>query len=237
VIIATKARVRMWDGPDGEGLSRGHLIRAVEDSLRRLHIDTIDLYQCHWPDETTPIEETLSALEGMVQSGKVRAIGLSNYTASQLQEALDTSQTQGIVRCESLQPHYSLLHRQEFEDELADLCVNESIGVIPYSPLAGGFLTGKHRRDTEPESSRGLVKELAANPRAHDVIDILRDIADGNSVPPPQIALAWLMAQPGVTAPIIGARTLDHLLGVVGAVDVTLTDNEIQRLSEASQEF
>ncbi|MBI2913807.1 MAG: aldo/keto reductase, partial [Chloroflexi bacterium] len=150
MVIATKLRGRMWDGPDGEGLGRAHIQRALADSLRRLQVETIDLYQCHWPDENTPIEETLTVFAELIASGKVRYIGASNYTASQLEEALGAADVKGLATFVSLQPHYNLVHRGEFEGNLADLCEREGIAVIPYSPLAGGFLTGKHRRGEDP---------------------------------------------------------------------------------------
>ena len=148
VVIATKLRGRMWDGLNGEGLSRAHIIPAVEDSLRRLQTDYIDLLQVHWYDENTPLEETLSTFDALIQSGKVRYIGASNHPAWRLTKALWASDVNGLVRYESLQPHYSLLHRREFEQELADLCADQSLGVIPYSPLAAGFLAGKYTRES-----------------------------------------------------------------------------------------
>ena len=149
VIIATKARGRMWDGPNGEGLSRVHLLQAVEDSLRRLQTDYIDLYQVHWPDDQTPLEETLSALDSLVRAGKVRYIGASNYPAWLLCKTLWVSDVHHLARFDCLQPHYSLFNRAEFERELQPLCLDQGIGVIPYSPLAAGFLTGKYRRDRD----------------------------------------------------------------------------------------
>ena len=145
----------MWDGPNGEGLSRGHIMAAVEDSLRRLQTDVIDLYQTHWFDAGTPIDETMRALDDLVRQGKVRYLGCSNYPAWRLAKALWTSDTLGLARYDSLQPHYNIAYRAEFERELKPLCQEEGIGVIPYSPLAGGFLTGKYRRDEPvPDSAR-----------------------------------------------------------------------------------
>ncbi len=145
IVLATKARGRMWEGPNGEGLSRGHLIRAVEDSLRRLQTDTIDLYQTHSDDRDTPLDETLRALDDMIDAGKVRYIGASNIHAWRLTSALWASDKHNLTRHDSLQPHYNLAHRAEFERELKPLCEEQGIGVIPYSPLAAGFLTGKYR--------------------------------------------------------------------------------------------
>ena len=154
VVLATKGRGRMWDGPTGEGLSRVHLIRACEDSLRRLGTDYIDLYQTHSFDPDTPIDETMRALDDLQRAGKVRYVGASNYPAWRLAKALWTSDKLGLARYNSLQPHYSLANRADFERELKPLCEEEAIGVIPYSPLAGGFLTGKYRRDKMPDSQR-----------------------------------------------------------------------------------
>ncbi|GAB5491546.1 MAG: aldo/keto reductase [Phototrophicaceae bacterium] len=241
IIIATKVRGRMWEGANGEGLSRHHIIQSVEDSLKRLQTDYIDLYQTHWYDENTPIEETLSALDSLVQSGKVRYIGCSNYPAWRLTKSAWVADVNNLVRYESLQPHYSLFNRQEFERELADLCLDQEIAVIPYSPLAAGFATGKYTRENQsPDSSRtksSLIQKLLANDTAFDVLDILREIAMEKDVPTAQIALAWLLHQKSVTAPIIGARKVEQLTDLVGAVDITLNDSELSRLTEASESF
>lgn len=241
VIIATKARGRMWDGPNGEGLSRAHLLQAVEDSLRRLQTDYIDLYQVHWPDEQTPLEETLSALDSLVRAGKVRYIGASNYPAWLLCKTLWVSDVHHLARFDCLQPHYSLFNRAEFERELQPLCLDQGIGVIPYSPLAAGFLTGKYRRgqagaDTTRASS-GLIQRLTGDPAAYDALDVVRDIAASRQAPVAQIALAWLLANPAVTAPIIGARTVEQLHEVLGAVEVKLSAAEVDRLSQATRAY
>jgi len=241
VVIATKVRGRMWAGANGEGLSRVHIIQAAEDSLRRLNTDYIDLYQAHWYDANTPIDETLAALDSLVGAGKVRYIGASNYPAWRLTKALWASDLRGLVRYESLQPHYSLLHRDEFERELADLTLDQQIGVIPYSPLAAGFLTGKYTRDNHnPDSTRkggGLIQELVSNPKAFDVLDVVREIADGHGVPIAPVALAWQLAKPSVTAPVIGARTVEQLEAVVGATELHLSAEELNRLDEISAGF
>src|SRR5581483_10860582 len=159
-----KVRGRMWEGPDGEGLSRTHILRAVEDSLRRLQIDVIDLYQSHSRDEHTPQEETLCAFDDLIKQGKVRFIGCSNFQAPQLKEALEISKKFQLAHYESLQPHYNLIWRSDFEDELQELCKRENIGVIPYSPLQGGLLTGKYRRGQPiPTGSRGQNNERLQN--------------------------------------------------------------------------
>ncbi len=174
IVLATKARGRMWDGPNGEGLSRMHLIRACEDSLRRLDTDTIDLYQTHFYDADTPIDETLRALDDLVRSGKVRYVGCSNYPAWRLTKALWASDKLGLARYDSLQPHYSLAYRAEFERELKPLCEEEGIGVIPYSPLAGGFLTGKYRRDSIPPSARAEgIQQRYFNDRGFAIVEKL----------------------------------------------------------------
>lgn len=241
VVIATKARGRMWDGPNGEGLSRAHLLQAAEDSLRRLQTDYIDLYQVHWPDDQTPLEETLSALDALVRAGKVRYIGASNYPAWLLCKTLWISDVHHLARFDCLQPHYSLFNRAEFERELQPLCLDQGIGVIPYSPLAAGFLTGKYRRgqadaDTTRANS-GLIQRLIHDPAAHDALDVVREIAAAHQAPVAQVALAWLLANPAVTAPIIGARTVAQLQEVIGAVDIKLSADEVDRLSQATRAY
>lgn len=238
IVLATKVRGRMWDGPNGEGLSRGHIMQAVEDSLRRLDTDYIDLYQSHAFDATTPIEETLRAYEDLVQQGKVRYIGASNYPAWRLVKSLWVSDVNNIVRYESLQPHYNLIHRAEFERELKPVCETENIGVIPYSPLAGGFLTGKYRRDEGiPEGVRGEGSERIQGymtEQNFDLIDLMEQIGEGYGKTIPQVALAWQLSQPVITSPIIGARTVEQLEDSLGAVGFRLTDDEMQQLNEAS---
>ncbi len=240
-VIATKVQGRLWQGPNGMGLSRLHILQAVEDSLRRLGTDYIDLYQTHWPDMETPLDETLAALDSLVQSGKVRYIGCSNYPAWLLLKSLWISDAQGLARFNCHQPHYSLLHRDEFERELAAACLDQGVGVIPYSPLAAGFLTGKYTRTNKsPDSTRsdgGLIQRLLADERAFLTLDLLRDIAADHEVHPAQIALAWQLAQPVITAPIVGARRVDQLLDVVGATEVTLSAGEIARLNEVTTGF
>lgn len=241
VILATKVRGRMWDGPTGEGLSRHHILHAVDDSLRRLGTDYIDLYQTHFPDDNTPLEETLYALDALVQSGKVRYVGCSNHPAWLLMKAAWVSDVRGIARYESLQPHYSLFHRSEYERELSAVCADQTIAVIPYSPLAGGFATGKYSREkAAPETTRGssrLIQRLTSSAAAWDALDVLREIATQHSVPVAQIALAWLLQQPTITSPIIGARRVDQLQEVLGAVDVSLSAEDMQRLNEATASF
>jgi aryl-alcohol dehydrogenase-like predicted oxidoreductase len=235
IVLTTKVRGRMWDGPDGEGLGRAHLIRACEDSLRRLGADWIDLYQPHWFDADTPIEETLRALDDLVRAGKVRAIGCSNHPAWRLCKALWTSDKLGLVRYESLQPHYNLAHRAEFERELKPLCEEEGLGVMPYSPLAGGFLTGKYHRDGVPLSARADgVRKRYFSERGFAILEALERVARARGLTPAQTALAWLLTQPVVTAPIIGANTVEQLTESLGAADVRLAPEEMAALDQAS---
>lgn len=241
LIIATKVRNAMWDAPNGGGLSRQHIMQAVEASLRRLQTDYIDLYQSHWPDWDTEHEETLRAYETLVQQGKVRYIGCSNFPAWYLMKSLWVSDVQRIVRYESVQPHYSMLHRDEYERELMAVCRDQNIAVIPYSPLAAGFLTGKYsRQNPDPDSTRsgrGLVQSLVDDEDAFKVLDEVQRIATARSVNVAQVALAWLLANDTITAPIVGARTVAQLQEVVGAADVTLTADEVETLSRVSQKF
>ena len=233
LIIATKARGRMWDGPDGEGLSRKHLLRAVDDSLRRLQVDTIDLYQSHWPDENTPLEETFRAFEDMIKQGKVRWIGCSNHSADLLQATLDLCAQLNLPRYESLQPHYNLVHRQEYEAKLMALCQQENLGVIPYSPLEGGFLTGKYRQGKTPKHSRGYGNERMhpyMNKQGYAIIEALEEISQGYQATIGQTAIAWLLANPTITSAIVGANTVAQLGEIIKGVNIKLTTAEKARL-------
>ncbi len=236
VVIASKVRGRMWDGPNGEGLSRVHIMKAVEDSLKRLNTDYIDLYQVHWPDWETPLDETLRALDDLVRQGKVRYIGASNYPAWLLCKSLWISDVNGLVRFECLQPHYNLLHRAEFERELQPLCRDQEIGVIPYSPLARGFLTGKYRRDhTPPPNSRAKqdtqLRQMMTE-RNFAVVDKLIELGNARGKTPAQMALGWLLTNPVITSPIIGARTVEQVHESLGAVGLRLSDEEMAILDE-----
>jgi aryl-alcohol dehydrogenase-like predicted oxidoreductase len=237
LVIATKVRGQMSVKPNDEGLSRKHIIISVEDSLRRLQTDYIDLYQAHFYDEHTPIEETLSAFDILIRQGKVRYIGCSNYSAWRLVQALWAADNSGAPRFDSLQPHYNLVHRKEFEQDLAEVCQTYGLGVIPYSPLAGGFLTGKYRKDqTLPESVRaGRVLERYNKDEHYELIDRMKFIAlENGATSISQIALAWLLANPLVTSPIIGPRTIEQLEDNIGAADVNLNLEEKYLLDEAS---
>ena len=235
IVLATKVRGTMWDGPNGAGLSRGHIVQACEDSLRRLQTDYIDLYQTHSYDPDTPIDETMDALDRLLQQGKVRYIGCSNYPAWRLMQALWSSDKQGIARYDSIQPHYNLAHRAEFERELADVCAAYHIGVIPYSPLAGGFLTGKYDRESVPDSARaGGIQSRYFNEAGWRTLDAVRAVADETGSTPIAVSLAWLLAQPVITAPIIGANSVAQLEDSLAAVELTLSAEQLARLTEAS---
>lgn len=236
VVIATKVRGRMGKGPNDEGLSRVHIFNAVEASLRRLGTDYIDLYQTHFFDDT-PIEETLGALDNLVHQGKVRYIGCSNYPAWRLMQALWASDKLHLARFDSLQPHYNLVHRSEFERELADVCRTYGIGVLPYSPLAGGFLTGKYHRGQVTDSARQKAVQRYFNDRNWALVDRLEALGrekGGRSVS--QIALAWMLSDPTITSPIIGPRSIEQLEDNLGAAGLRLTTEEKQQLDQASDE-
>jgi aryl-alcohol dehydrogenase-like predicted oxidoreductase len=238
IVVATKVRGRMWEGPDGEGLGRVHIMRAVEDSLRRLQIETIDLYQCHFPDDDTPIEETLSAFQDLTEAGKVRYIGASNYDAPRLGGALKAADEKGLPRFVALQPHYNLAHRPEFESALADLCQRETVAVIPYSPLARGFLTGKYRRGQPlPQSERLAGVKPLLTEQGFRVIDALDEVATTHGTTPAAVALAWLLAKPTVASPITGANTPEQLAGLLPATELRLSADEIEALNTASADM
>lgn len=236
VVIATKVRGRMGDEPDDEGLSGAHILKAVEASLRRLDTDYIDLYQAHWFDDSVSIEETLTAFDALVQQGKVRYIGCSNYPVARLNEALEASHKRQLAGYDTLQPHYNLVHRQEFEDGLAEVCQVNGLGVLPYSPLAGGFLAGKyHQAGNQPHSARLNSVQRYFTDRNWTLLAQIEDLArtkDGASVS--QIALAWLLSAPLVTSPIIGPRSLEQLADNLGAAGLRLTAAEKSCLDQTS---
>ncbi len=236
LVIATKVRGKMGDGPNDEGLSRMHIFQAVEGSLKRLQTDYIDLYQIHWPDDETPLEETLRAMDDLVRSGKVRYIGCSNYPAWLLAKALWISDVRSLVRFDSLQPHYNYIHRAEFERELQPLCLDQDIGVIPYSPLGGGFLTGKYRRDSDlPESARANgVKRRYMNDRGFKAVDTLEEVGRSHGATIAQTAIGWLLANPVVSSAIIGANSLLQLADSMKGVDVKLSADEKKLLDEVT---
>jgi aryl-alcohol dehydrogenase-like predicted oxidoreductase len=244
-VIATKVRFPMSEGPNDLGLSRKHILAGVQASLRRLNTDYIDLYQVHCWDHTTPLEETLSTLDSLVRSGKVRYLGASNHSGWQLQKAIDVSRHMGWEAYVCLQPLYNLLDRQ-IELELLPVCQNEGLGIIPWSPLRGGWLTGKYRRDmaTPPQGTRLEVAtehgwseawEEYNNEHTWSVLDVLLDVAEETDRSPAQVALNWLLQRPGVTAPIIGARTLGHVESNLGASGWSLSNDQMERLNQVSE--
>lgn len=238
VVVATKVRGQMWEGPDGEGLSRKHIERAVEDSLRRLQVDTIDLYQTHYPDEKVPIEETLTVFGELVDSGKVRYIGLSNYQTGQMEEALRVGEGNSLPRFVSLQPHYNLVWREEYESKRMQFCERNGIAVIPYSPLEGGFLSGKYKRGEKPPKSQRAynAKKFMTND-GFAVTETLAAIGAEKQVSVSAVALAWLLHRPAVAAPIIGANSAAQLGELLPASELSLSDEEMRRLDEASRPF
>jgi len=231
IVLATKVRGRMWDGPNGEGLSRAHIVLAVEDSLRRLQTDYIDLYQPHWPDDSTPVEETLRALDDLVRQGKVRYVGCSNYNGWQLMEAVLAARHAGLSEFVSIQPHWSLVEREEFEKHVLPAVKKLGLAILPYSPLGRGFLTGKYRRGQPlPESKRlGSVQKLLSD-RNFDLLDKLEELGRARGKSPAQMALGWLLTQDLVVAPIIGVNTLEHLHDSLGAVGLRLNETEMRAL-------
>lgn len=237
VVIATKVYYPMGDGTNRCGLSRKHVISAIDASLRRLGTDHVDLYQIHRWDEHTPIEETLEALSDVVRAGKARYIGASSMHAWQFQKALMLSERYGWVRFVSMQNHYNLAYREE-EREMLPLCREEGIAVLPWSPLARGFLTGNHRREGGPSvraQSDAFAKGLYYAAEDFDVADALAQLAFERNVPSASLALAWLWRQPGVTAPIVGATRMEHLEQAVMAMGLTLDDEECVRLEAPYQ--
>jgi len=233
LVLATKVYGDMFDGPNGSGLSRKHILDQVEASLDRLGTDYIDLYQIHRWDEETPIEETLAALDHLVETGRVRYIGASTMTAYQFTKALYTSDIEDYSRFACMQPEYNAVDRHE-EANLLEVCAGEGVGVIPWSPLAGGFLTGKYERDEDPDSGlRAGTDEYTRNRFTEEnwaVLEEVRTLAEAKNATPAQVALAWLLHQDVVDAPIIGPRTSEHLRENVAALSVELTDEEAARI-------
>jgi len=236
IVLATKVRGEMGKGPNDQGLSRVHIINAVEASMRRLQTDYIDLYQSHWTDDDTPIEETLRAFDNLVKQGKVRYVGASNYAAWELTQALWTSDKHNLVSYDSFQPHYNLIHRDEFERELRAVCLAYDIAVIPYSPLAGGFLTGKYRRNEPlPASKRAEGRKRAMTDKNFTLIEEMEVIALRHKASISQIALAWMLADPVITSPIIGATSIEQLNENLGALTVKLAADEMTLLDKLTE--
>ena len=233
VVLATKVGWLM--PPDRKGLSKANIARAVEDSLRRLQTDYIDLYQAHVDDADTALEGTLDAFGDLIRQGKVRAIGASNYSAARLSQALDLADTKGLPRYESLQPLYNLYDRAVFEDELAPLCVKREVGAISYFSLASGFLTGKYRSQQDLAGrARGAGVGKYLNPRGTAILAALDEIAAAHASTPASVALAWLMARPAVTAPIVSATSSEQLKALIRATSLKLDAAQMQRLEQAS---
>jgi aryl-alcohol dehydrogenase-like predicted oxidoreductase len=236
VVIATKVRGRVGSGHNDAGLSRKHIFDAVEKSLKRLGTDYIDLYQVHGWDALTPLEETMAALGDLVQSGKVRYIGFSNYAAWQAALSIGISERLSTARFQTAQMHYSLLCR-DIEHEVVPLCFNKGIGILPWSPLSGGFLSGKYKKDIEPASGtrvgdRGMWFPPFDKDLGFKVVDELRAIGSRIKATPSQISLAWLLRKPAVTSIIIGARTMDQLNDNLKTMDVKLDDQSFGKLED-----
>ncbi|HEY4723364.1 MAG TPA: aldo/keto reductase [Anaerolineae bacterium] len=236
IILATKVRGPMGDGPNDQGLSRKHILDACDASLRRLQTDYIDLYQTHYWDEHTPLEETLRAMDDLVKAGKVRYSGCSNLPAWHLMESLWVSEKYNLVRYDSVQPHYNLVHRAEFEREHQAVCSKYGIGVIPYSPIAGGLLSGKYRRGYVPQqNTRGWNLRHAFTEQNFALIDKLEEIGKTRNQSVLQMALAWVMHQPAITSPIIGANTVEQWQEIEGTLGLKLSEDELKQLNEASK--
>lgn len=235
VVVATKVFFPMGDDPNARGLSRKHILDSIDASLRRLGMDHVDLYQIHRWDPETPIEETLEALDAVVRAGKARYLGASSMYAFQLARALCTSERRGWARFVSMQDHYNLVYREE-EREMLPLCREEGLGVIPWSPLARGFLAGNRTRQGWGETTRARSDDYAQRLYYQEgdfqVVERVVEVADRRGVTPAQVALAWLLAQPGVTAPIIGATRMEHLEQAVEALSVELSEEERAALEE-----
>jgi aryl-alcohol dehydrogenase-like predicted oxidoreductase len=233
VIVITKVGSPMGQGK--EGLSPGYIEEAAEASLRRLQTDAIDLYLAHWPDMATPIEETLGAFQRLVEKGKIRWCGGSNLNVALLEAALAAAKTRGGPRYEVLQPEYNLADRREFENGLAELCVREEIGVVTYFSLAKGFLSGKYRSEADlAKSPRGGGVKVYLNPRGFRILDALEKVAAEHKAKPAEVALAWAMARPGVTAPIASATSVEQVESLVRATELMLPEADMAALDKAS---
>jgi len=233
IIIATKVGSDMGQGK--KDLSKDWILREAEASLERLQTDYIDLYQSHWDDLTTPVDETLEAYAQLVKQGKVRVIGASNLSPDRLRESLQLSKDKGFPCYQSLQPNYNLYDRQQFETDFEPICRSENLGVIPYFSLASGFLTGKYRseKDLEGRARGGFVKKYL-NDRGYKILGALDAVAKTHNATQAQVAIAWLIAQPSITAPIASATNLDQLQQLIAATRLSLTPEDLQQLNQAS---
>jgi aryl-alcohol dehydrogenase-like predicted oxidoreductase len=234
-VVATKVFMPVTPGPNGGGLSRKHVLSAIDASLQRLNMDYVDLYQIHRFDPNTPIEETMSALDDVVRAGKARYIGASSMHAWQFAKAQHVAERNGFHKFVSMQNHYNLVYREE-EREMIPQCIDQGIGVIPWSPLARGVLAGNRTREGERKTTRAstdaFTDYLYNEPSDFDVVDRVAEVAKERDVPPAQVALAWLLHKPGVTAPIVGATKVKHLEDALAAEQLALSDDEIARLEE-----
>lgn len=243
VVLATKGRFAMGAGPNDVGLSRRHLARALEDSLRRLGVECVDLYQVHAYDPLTPLEETLRFLDDAVRAGKIHYVGLSNYTGWQIQRAVDLAEHRGFAVPVSVQPQYNLLVR-ETEWEIAAAAEANGMGLLPWSPLGGGWLTGKYLRDERPAGATRLGEDpdrgveaydrRSTRERTWDVVEAVQAVAQDADASMAQVALAWLVGRPAVTSVILGARTVEQLEDNLGAAELRLTPEQVERLDTAS---
>ncbi len=235
VIVATKVFMPMTPGENGGGLSRKHILSAIDASLQRLGMDYVDLYQIHRWDPRTPIEETMAALNYVVRTGKARYIGASSMFAWQFAKAQHVAERHGWAKFASMQPHYNLVYREE-EREMIPLCLDQGVGVIPWSPLARGMLAGSRSREGERRTTRAnsdaFADYLYSQPTDFDVVERVAEVAAERDVPSAQVALAWLLHKPGVTAPIVGATKPDHLQDALAAEQLALSEQEIARLEE-----
>jgi aryl-alcohol dehydrogenase-like predicted oxidoreductase len=233
VVVVTKVGSDMGQGR--KDLSAAYIEKAVEDSLRRLQIEAIDLYLSHWPDPTTPYEETLGAYDRLIKAGKVRAIGASNLDAGQLRAALDMAKLRGLPRYEVLQPEYNLYDRASYDGKLRELCMAEGLGVITYYSLASGFLSGKYRSQADlGKSARGSGVKKYLDARGLRILGALDEVAARHDATPAEAALAWIIARPGVTAPIASATSLEQMESLIRSVSLKLTGADIKALDEAS---
>jgi aryl-alcohol dehydrogenase (NADP+) len=243
-VVATKCFAPVGPNPWDAGNSRRHIMDAIDASLRRLQTDFIDLYQVHFDDRNVPLDETLGALDDLVRVGKVRYVGCSNYLAYRLARAIGVSEAKGLARYDSVQPRYNLIFR-EFERELFPLCLEEGIGVIPYNPIAGGLLSGKHDRSKPPEegtrftlgTAGSMYQDRYWHDNVFDTVDELVKIADDAGIPLPTLAVAWTLRHPAITSPIVGASRPEQLDATIAAVDTRLDDDLRQRLNDVTAAY
>ncbi|MFX0044805.1 MAG: aldo/keto reductase [Candidatus Hermodarchaeota archaeon] len=235
IILATKVRGEMSQKPNDQGLSRRHILESADRSLNRLQTEWIDLYQSHWFDEETPQEETLRAYTKLMDDGVVNYIGASNFTAAELVESLWISDKHGLARYESLQPPFSLARRRDFEKHLRPVIRKYGLGVIGYSPLGGGFLTGRYAENSVPDSKRAeTIKTRYAKERNFSIVATLKEVASAHDASIAQIALAWVLSRESITAPIIGVNSVEQLSENLGALDISLSDDDIENLNRVS---